>query len=106
MSLTETVIEGTLKPDGTLELDVKPNLPPGRVKILLRQEAPTKPQLEDWWQYMQRTRLELEAMKYSTMTESQVQSHIEWLCGDDDRIEKVYCEMEEQNVSRSLRLLF
>lgn len=52
MSLTETVIEGTLKPDGRLELDVKPNLPPGRVKVLLRQEAGTKPQLEDWWQYM------------------------------------------------------
>lgn len=36
MSLTESVIEGTLKPDGTLELDEKPNLPPGRVKVVLR----------------------------------------------------------------------
>ena len=37
MSLTEAVIEGTLKPDGTLELDEKPKLPPGRVKVVLRQ---------------------------------------------------------------------
>ena len=43
MSLTETVIEGTLKPDGTLELDQKPNLPAGRVKVVLRQEADPKP---------------------------------------------------------------
>jgi hypothetical protein len=31
MSLTEVVVEGTLKPDGMLELDQKPSLSPGRV---------------------------------------------------------------------------
>ena len=36
MSLTEVVIEGTLKPDGTLELDQKPSLSPGRVKVILQ----------------------------------------------------------------------
>ena len=36
MSLTENVIEGTLKPDGTLELDEKPSLSPGRVTIILQ----------------------------------------------------------------------
>ena len=36
MSLHEIVVEGTLKPDGTLELDQKPNLPPGRVQVVLR----------------------------------------------------------------------
>ena len=35
MSLTEVVVEGTLKPDGTLELDQKPSLSPGRVKVIL-----------------------------------------------------------------------
>ena len=33
MSRTEAVIEGTLKPDGSLELDRKPDLPPGRVTV-------------------------------------------------------------------------
>ena len=45
MNLTETVIEGTLKPDGTLELDEKPNLSPGRVQVIvqpLSKPAPTK----------------------------------------------------------------
>ena len=43
----ETVTEGTLKPDGTLELDQKPNLPSGRVKLVLRQAASPQPMLED-----------------------------------------------------------
>jgi hypothetical protein len=36
MSLSENVIEGTLKPDGTLELDQKPSLSPGRVQVIVR----------------------------------------------------------------------
>ena len=36
MSLTEVVVEGTLKPDGTLELDQKPSLSSGRVKVILQ----------------------------------------------------------------------
>lgn len=39
MSLQEIVVAGTLKPDGTLELDRKPDLPPGRVTVVLRQES-------------------------------------------------------------------
>ena len=45
MSLTETVIEGTLKPDGTLELDEKPNVSPGRVQVIVQpllKRVPTK----------------------------------------------------------------
>jgi len=36
MSLTEIVVQGTLNPDGTLHLDEKPNLSPGRVTVVLR----------------------------------------------------------------------
>ena len=36
MALTEAVIEGTLKEDGTLELDGKPNLSPGRVLVVVQ----------------------------------------------------------------------
>lgn len=34
--MVEVVVEGTLKPDGTLELDARPNLPPGRVTVILQ----------------------------------------------------------------------
>ena len=36
MALHEVVVEGTLKPDGALELDERPNLTPGRVTVILR----------------------------------------------------------------------
>lgn len=54
MSLIETVIEGTLRPDGTLELDEKPNLPAGRVKVVLRQETEAeRPAETPFWRRMQ-----------------------------------------------------
>src|SRR5215469_6103772 len=36
MSFDTVVVEGTLKPDGTLELDTKPALAPGRVHVTLQ----------------------------------------------------------------------
>ncbi len=36
MSSAESVVQGTLKPDGTLELDEKPKLSPGRVIVTLQ----------------------------------------------------------------------
>jgi hypothetical protein len=54
MSLTETVIEGTLQPDGSLVLDQKPNLSPGRVTVVLRQDTVFVPPREyQFWQRMQ-----------------------------------------------------
>jgi hypothetical protein len=37
MDPTQVTVEGTLQPDGTLVLDEKPDLPPGRVRV--RMEA-------------------------------------------------------------------
>ena len=54
MSLHEVVIEGTLQPDGTLQLDHKPNLSPGRITVVLRQESePQLPNDDPFWQRMQ-----------------------------------------------------
>jgi len=53
MNLTETVIEGTLNADGTLVLDKKPNLPPGRVQVVLRRETSVElPGDDRFWQRM------------------------------------------------------
>src|SRR5262249_46377686 len=52
MSPGDLVIEGTLKPDGTLELDQKPRLSPGRVTVILR-PVPELPQGDAFWQRMQ-----------------------------------------------------
>jgi hypothetical protein len=38
------IVEGTLKPDGTLELDQKPKLSPGRVRVTVETVAePSRP---------------------------------------------------------------
>lgn len=42
MGPIEAVIEGTLTPDGTLVLDEKPNLSPGRVTVVVRRESEVK----------------------------------------------------------------
>lgn len=44
MSLNEVVIEGTLNDDGTLQLDQKPSLSPGRVIVTLHQPQAGTPQ--------------------------------------------------------------
>lgn len=93
MSLTEITVEGTIKSDGSLELDQKPGLPPGRVTILLRQE--TEPTIQEgWWPYMQRVRAEREAAGYHFMNEVEMQAHIQWLREDEDRIDRIYREMD------------
>ena len=35
MNATHVVVEGTVKPDGSLELESKLNLPPGRVQLIV-----------------------------------------------------------------------
>jgi hypothetical protein len=88
MSLTEFVVEGTLKPDGTLELDQKPNLAPGRLTVVLRQAMPASPPQEGWWQFLQRVRRELEESGSQFMDEEEVKAHIEWL-REGDQIDEL-----------------
>ncbi len=96
MSLHEIVVEGTLKPDGTLELDQKPNLPPGRVQVVLRQESESIPLKENCWQYLQRARRELEEAGHRFMNEEEVKAHIEWLRGED-RIDEMLRQMDREH---------
>jgi hypothetical protein len=96
MSRTETVLEGTLKPDGTLELDEKPKLSPGRVTVVLRQESDPTPAQEGWWPYMQRVRAEREAADYHFLNEAEMEAHLQWLRDDEDRIDRLYREMEQE----------
>ena len=95
MSLTEVVVEGNLKPDGTLELDHKPNLSPGRVTVVLRQESEATPTKDNWFQHLQRIRAEREAAGYHFMDEKEMQAHIDWL-REEDHIDVMLREMDEQ----------
>jgi hypothetical protein len=79
MSLTEIVVEGTLNPDGTLDLDQKPNLSPGRVTVVLRQQHEMEAPGEDWWQFMQRARKQMEEAGCRFQDEKEIQAHVEWM---------------------------
>jgi hypothetical protein len=92
----EVVLAGTLKPDGTLELDQKPSLSPGRVKVILQPVAEPSKTPEGWWPYMQRVRAEREAAHYHFMKETEMEGHVLWLRDDEERIDRIYREMDEE----------
>ena len=100
MSQTEVVVQGTLGPDGTLKLDEKPDLPPGRVTVVLRQEPePASPAQESWWSFMQRTRRELDAAGHRFMSEEEVNAHIDWL-REGDRIDDLLRQGDQEGRQR------
>lgn len=77
MSLTEAVIEGTIQPDGTLVLDEKTKLSPGRVKVVLRQEAkdnPPQPLGADFFQMMEEIWAGQKARGHVPRTEEEVEA--------------------------------
>lgn len=53
MSTPIAVVEGTIKPDGTLELQVKVNLPAGKVQVTMV-PMPELPRDDPFWGLMQR----------------------------------------------------
>ena len=52
MSFDGVVVQGTLKPDGTLELDERVNLAPGRVQVTMV-PVPELPKSDPFWQRME-----------------------------------------------------
>jgi hypothetical protein len=95
MSFTEIIVQGTLNPDGTLELDQRPTMSPGRVTVVLRSQAESTPPPEDWWEYMQRARQELESSGQRFLNAQEMAAWIEELRSDDDRIERAYGQVKK-----------
>ena len=88
----DTIVQGTVKPDGTLELDQNPGLSPGRVTVVLRPEAEAPS--EGWWPYMQRVRSERDAAGYHFLDEGEMQAHLDWLREEEDRIDRIHREID------------
>ena len=72
----EIVIEGTLKPDGTLELDKKPALAPGRVTVVLRQDSTASPQAlgEQLFETLRQIRAGQKARGHVPRSEAEIQA--------------------------------
>jgi hypothetical protein len=76
MDGTTIVLHGTLKSDGTLELDEKPNLPPGRVQVAIKTETPPAPAAQGWWDVLQKIWAEQAARGYRGRTGEEIDAEI------------------------------
>jgi len=83
MSATQ-VVEGRLRPDGTLELSETIHLPRGQVRVTVEAVGGPDRPAEDWWSYLQRARAELEATGATFSTGPEINQYIEKLRSDRD----------------------
>ena len=88
MSRTETVIAGTLKPDGTLELDEKPNLSPGRVQVIVQPLAPPAPTGRGLVEVMDEIRANQRARGYRGRTLEEMQAEEQQRQEEDTEYER------------------
>jgi hypothetical protein len=85
------MVEGTLKSDGTLELDTKLDLSPGRVQVWVRPAPTTEGRApESLLDFVQRVRRESEARGHRFLTDAEVTAWVEELRADEDRVGKAY----------------
>ncbi len=96
MTIQSTVIRGQLNPDGTLELESRPELPAGPVEVTIRAIGQPSSPSENWWDFLQRTRKELQAAGSPFMSEDEVQVHVEDLRSGDERLDAIYRRLEDE----------
>lgn len=88
---------GTVRSDGTLELDEKLNVPPGRVKVRVETMPQTEAKpAEGLVEFIDRLRREMEAAGSHFMNDEEVNAWIEELRSEDDRIEDAYRQAGEE----------
>jgi len=84
MNNLHAVAEGTLKPDGSLEVIEKFGLPPGRVRVTIEVLSAASSE-EDWFEYLQRTRTERESAGAKFRTREEIDSEIDAMRDEWDR---------------------
>ncbi len=93
MTPTQLVLHGNLKPDGTLELAERPSLPVGPVEIVLRPLPALPAASEDWWQYLQKARAELQITGHRFRSKEEIDAEIAELRSGDERLEDACCRI-------------
>jgi hypothetical protein len=76
MQSHSVVVRGTLKADGTLELDEKPNLPPGPVKVVLHVMNAEGQEGPGWWETLERIWKDQEARGYKGKSREEIDAEI------------------------------
>ena len=85
MNTTHVVVEGTLKPDGSLEVAEKFGLPPGRVRVTVEVLDESTSSGEDWFDFLQRARRERESAAAEFRTREEIDAQINAMRDDWDR---------------------
>lgn len=88
MSLGEVVVEGTLKNDGTLELDQKPSLAPGRVQVTVKPLVPSPPGRRGLLEVMDEIRRSQRARGYHGRTPQEMQAEEKARQDEDEDYER------------------
>jgi hypothetical protein len=85
MNAAQVLVRGTLKPDGTLELQETPSLPSGPVEVLIRAVPANGPPTETWWEFLQRGRTELLAQGEVFRSKDEINAEFarEWASDDE-----------------------
>ena len=100
---TNTIeIQGTLQEDGTLVLDEKPNLPPGRVKVIV-EPMPDYKQTEIW-QFFERLWAEQRLRGHVPRTREEIDAELEAAHQEDEErmreLERIHEECERHRQQR------
>ena len=86
-------LQGTLREDGTLVLDEKPKLPPGRVRVVL-QTIPHYKQT-DIWRFFERLKAEREARGITPRSQEEIDAYLATMRDDDERSQLIEQIQEE-----------
>jgi hypothetical protein len=100
MFASQVITQGTLAADGTLNLDEKLHLPPGRVRVIVQAlgEQANKP---DWWEVAQQAWKENEARGFQPRTKEQIDADLNALRdGWEERMKELEAIHEEARRSR------
>src|SRR5438034_11214436 len=85
---TSLEVLGTVRPDGTLELDQKLTVPPGRVKVRVESVETPGPPTESLIEFVRRTRRELEAAGHRFRTKEEIDAELGELRNEwDERLD-------------------
>jgi hypothetical protein len=103
MTTNAVEIQGTLLENGTLELDQKPNLPPGRVQVTVK-PVPDYKQTEIW-QFFERLWAEQRAKGHVPRAREEIDAELEAARQEDEErmleLERIHEEGERHRQGQS-----
>ncbi|HJT33845.1 MAG TPA: hypothetical protein VJ783_17495 [Pirellulales bacterium] len=100
MTTKHLVVEGTVKPDGSLELDARLTLPPGRVQLVV-QPLPELPKNDPFWERMKQIWAGQKARGQSPRTKEEIDASTHALRAEaEDEMQQVERLHEECRAAR------